>query len=260
MASLSQAKTLGGIGSILVLLGGFVSFVIPYGGAVAPIIGLIMTIIAVKNISEVVQAPSIFKNILIGIVVAIVGAVIAFAIVIVAVLKNLSALTALRTSTTTTITGTSSLPPGVLGVALDIIFGFILLWIIFIVSSIFVRRGYKEISQKLNVSLFGTAALIYLIGAILTIVLIGLIIIFVAQILLVVAFFSIPESVSGVAWTDTSTYPAPPPPPGSMQPPPPATPSTPAPQWSQGATCPNCGAPVTQDTIFCPSCGSRLKQ
>lgn len=53
MASLSQAKLLGGVGSILVLVGALGSLATVYLGATLPIVGLIMTLIAVKYISDV---------------------------------------------------------------------------------------------------------------------------------------------------------------------------------------------------------------
>ena len=64
-------------------------------------------------------------------------------------------------------------------------------WICFVVSSIFLRRGYGELGRRLNVGLFGTGALLYLIGAVLVIILIGFLLILVADILFIVAFFSI---------------------------------------------------------------------
>ena len=68
MGSIAQAKTLGEVGSILVLL----SF-IPVAGSVVAIIGFILTLIAVKYISDSLHDSSIFSNILIAIVLAIVG-------------------------------------------------------------------------------------------------------------------------------------------------------------------------------------------
>jgi len=57
MKSLSEAKMLGGIGSILLLVGA----PIPQVGFVVSIVGLILQFIAIKNISEIVQDQSIFR-------------------------------------------------------------------------------------------------------------------------------------------------------------------------------------------------------
>ncbi len=250
MASLSQAKTLGGIGSILLLLAA-----VPTVGFILAIVGLILILIAVKYISDVVQDSSIFRDIVIGIGIAIAGLIVFGLIVFSAVIKfvgSLAGLTSLTTLTTlTTSTGVSSLPPGLVGFVETVLAGIAVLWLLFIASSVFVRMSYKKVAQRLNVGLFGTAALLYLIGAILTVVLIGLVIILVAEILLIIAFFSIPEAPVGMG----ATMPRPPPPSpmGPGVPPPTQT-------ISSGRTCPRCGAPVAQDAVFCPSCGSSLSR
>src|SRR5712691_260970 len=66
MASLSQAKTLGGVGSILALLG-----IVPSAGPVLSIAGLIMTLVAVKYISDILGDKRIFKNMIISVILAI---------------------------------------------------------------------------------------------------------------------------------------------------------------------------------------------
>ena len=254
MASLSQAKILGGVGSILVLLGGLGSFAVHYLGTALPIVGLIMTLIAVKYISDVVQDSSIFKNIIIALGVAIVGSIVLGVFLVEAILGSFGSLSGLTSSlsTATVTTGTRSLSGNFLHFVEVVIAGFAILWILLIVSAIFARKSYNTISTKLNVGLFRTAALLYLIGAILTIIFIGLIIVFVAQILLIIAFFSIPETAVGINQTTTTTYYPPSP---SMQPGPTSTLNQ---SPSSGRTCPRCGAPVTQDSVFCPSCGSSL--
>ena len=67
--------------------------------------------------------------------------------------------------------------------------GLAVMWIVFIVAAYFQRKSYSVIARRLNVGMFGTAALIFLIGAALVIVIIGFLLLFVAQILFVVAFF-----------------------------------------------------------------------
>ena len=62
MATLSQAKTLGGVGSILI----FIPFV--------SILGYVLLAVAVKEISDDLGDPSIFRNILIAVGTGIIGA------------------------------------------------------------------------------------------------------------------------------------------------------------------------------------------
>jgi uncharacterized membrane protein len=60
-----------------------------------------------------------------------------------------------------------------------------------IIAVIFFRRSLNSLSAKTGVGLFGTAGILVLIGAVLTIVLIGLLLIWIAWILVAVAFFQI---------------------------------------------------------------------
>ena len=63
MATLEQARTFGGIGSILMIL-----TIVPFAGPILGIIGFVLVLIAVKYISEIVGDPSIFKNYLIAVI------------------------------------------------------------------------------------------------------------------------------------------------------------------------------------------------
>ena len=64
MASLGQAKSLGGVGAILVLIGGFVGA----PGGVLAIVGLILVLIAVKYIADVLADQTVFNNMIIAVV------------------------------------------------------------------------------------------------------------------------------------------------------------------------------------------------
>jgi hypothetical protein len=96
-------------------------------------------------------------------------------------------------------------------------------------------------SQRLGVSSFRTAATLYLVGAILTIVLIGFVLLFVGQILQAAAYFSIPERpplASGSSWTPTRT--------GLM-----------APQSEAPKFCTSCGSRMSASDMFCINCGAK---
>src|SRR5712692_11083555 len=82
MASLSQAKTLGGVGSILALLG-----IVPYVGSVLSIAGLIMTLVGVKYISDVLADKRIFNNMIIYVILGIGGIVVLVAFVFAAIAR-----------------------------------------------------------------------------------------------------------------------------------------------------------------------------
>ncbi|MHB8567526.1 MAG: DUF996 domain-containing protein [Nitrososphaerales archaeon] len=232
MGSLSQAKTLGGIGSILLLL----TFV-PTAGVVLGIVGFILTLIAVKNISDAVVDASIFKNMLISVILSIVGLVVGFLVVFSAIF-SLVGLRSLGTS------GTVTPSAGVMAAVISILVGLVVVWIFYFISAFFLRKSYNGIASKLNVGMFRTAGLLYLIGAALTIILVGFILIFVAQILLIVAFFSIPDQRFAPAPPSYSAGVAPPPP-------------QPMTQSSGSNFCIKCGASLAPGAIFCPSCGEK---
>lgn len=182
MGSIAQAKTLGQIGSILVLLS-----IIPVLGSVVAIIGFILILIAVKYISDSLKDSSIFSNILIAIILAIIGVAVGGIVVLGSIfrfigLRNLAMGTA-----------SSSHPAHVFGLFGGIIVGLAIVWIMFIVAAFFQRKSYEVIATRLNVGTFRTAALLYLVGAALVIVLVGFLLLFVAEILFVVAWFSIKE-------------------------------------------------------------------
>ena len=76
-ATLRQAKAMGGVGSILVLL----SFV-PFVGFLLGLAGLVMVLLAVKRVSEAVKDREIFRNVLTAVILQIVGSAISVFVVI----------------------------------------------------------------------------------------------------------------------------------------------------------------------------------
>lgn len=72
-------------------------------------------------------------------------------------------------------------------------------WILLILAAVFLRRSFKGVAKYTNVNLFATTGLVYLIGVVTVIILIGTIIIFVAEILQIIAFFSLPDEIQQTA-------------------------------------------------------------
>lgn len=186
MASLSQAKTLGGVGSILAILG-----IVPAVGSVLQVVGLIMTLVAVKYISDILGDKRIFNNMVISVILSIAVAAV-FAVFVVGAIARFIGFASLFGASQSVSPGTVP-PADVISLITGLIAGLLLAWVLAIVSAMFLRMSYKTVAARLNVGLFGTAALLYLIGAALTIILIGFVLIFVAQILVIVAFFSLPD-------------------------------------------------------------------
>jgi uncharacterized membrane protein len=237
MATLSQAKTLGSVGSILVLL-----TAVPSVGALLGILGFILILVAIKNISDVVADRSIFNNMLVAVGLAIAGIVVG-ALVVVGIVLRFVGLNNLNLGPNF---NASTVPAGDwVGLIGSILLGLAVVWVILLVSAVYVRRSYGEIASKLKVGMFGTAGLLYLIGAATTIILVGFFLLFVSQILLIVAFFSIPNELPSMA-TGGGT-------PGSMAAPPPSM----APPGGATKFCVNCGNKIAATATFCNSCGAK---
>ena len=222
MATLSSAKTFGGIGGILVFVPG------------VSLVGWILILVALNEISDVVHDRSIFDDGLLAGITAIVGAVVLFVGLV------FGSFFAVRPSF------------GFLG------FGFwavlALFWVFAVISSIFLKRAYDKIAQRLNVPSFATAGLLIMIGALTTIVVVGFLILFIALIFQVVAYFSIqdqpPPPYPG--FSPQQTYPSQP----SIQQPasglaPPAQPA------EEFKFCFKCGAKISKSAGYCISCGAK---
>ncbi len=211
---LSQAKTYGGVGSILILLSP-----VPSVGWLLAVVGFILTLLAVKNISEAVGDRSIFNNMLISVVLSIVGVVVAGVLLVATLFRfvgmgNFSELGPNFNP--------STIPPSdVIGLVSSILIALAAVWVFLLASAIFLRRSYDAIAARLNIKMFSTAALLFLIGSALIIVLVGFLLLLVAQILLIIAFFSITDELP-----PQSQIPPPPPPPSSSPPSPPPPPPT----------------------------------
>jgi uncharacterized membrane protein len=190
MSAISDAKTLGGIGAILVLL-----TPAPAVGWVLGVVGFAMVLLAISKISLEVRDKSIFNNMLTGVVLSI-GAIAVGTVTAVGAFYRFLGMGSFN--------GPDFVPgPNVpvgdwIGLVAGAAIGLLVVWALLVASAVFVRRSYNSIGSKLNTNLFGTAALLYLIGAATSIIAIGFVLIFVAQILLAAAFFSIPEKLPEV--------------------------------------------------------------
>ena len=65
----------------------------------------------------------------------------------------------------------------------------VIVWVVTIIASFFIYRSLKQVSNKSNTGLFGTAGLILLIGAIIPII--GLILMWISALILAIAFFTL---------------------------------------------------------------------
>jgi len=199
MKSLSEAKMLGGIGTVLLLVGA----PIPQIGFFVSIVGLILQFIAVKNISEIVNEQSIFSNFLINFIFGMlaIGSIIIVMIATIGSVGGISFFTALENMNPTH-------PSEILSYVQPLLSGCILalviMWILLLLGAIYLRKSYNEIAEQTNVETFKTTGTLYLIGTATIIIIVGFLIILIARIFEIISYFSLPDSTPSKVKEDTS--------------------------------------------------------
>jgi len=175
--NISTQKMLGGIGSILILL----SF-IPEIGTLLGIVGIVLWLISMYQLSNILGKPSIFQKVLIGFILNIGSMVIAFAFGLTA---GIASFTSMRNET-----------GAILGLGLGVIVAIIVAYAISLAAFYFYKEAYDILAQATAHNLFKIAGLLMFIGAITTILFgLGLLLIIVGYIVLAVAFFTAPNEV-----------------------------------------------------------------
>jgi uncharacterized membrane protein len=216
--SLSQAKTLGQVGSILVFI------------PVLNIIGYILILVSINDIAKGIQDRSVFTNAMIAVILQIAGVVVGLSVIFAGVASGV-------------MTAGVSAAVGIFG-------GLAIVWICFVIAAYFLRKSYTTMASKLGIPQFGTTGLLFLIGSALVIIFVGFILIFVAYIFQAIAFFSMREQYSGVQPPQPFEPRGVPPSPG------PST-TVPFSGILQ-RYCPSCGSPVDDSANFCRNCGKTL--
>jgi uncharacterized membrane protein len=195
---LETSKNLGGIGAILLVIG-FLAFIGSAFSSILSLVGLILVLIAMKGLSDHYSEASIFNNSLYGVILSIVGGVVFVAALFVTALSFFTNVLGIELSTAISDpTAFSNIDWTEVIVFEDLmahvgalVASLVVLFIFVVVAAIFYRKSLNTLSSKSGVGMFSTAGLLLLIGAVLTIIVIGVIIIWIALILLAVAFFRI---------------------------------------------------------------------
>jgi len=180
--SMEQGKSLASVGALLLIIGSFVPFL--------GIVGFILLMIGLKNLSDYYKDRSIFNNALYGVLFGIIG-VAAAAFILIAVIFGGTFLGFQYGPGGQDITGITGNVFAFFG---GILIALVIAFIFYILMALYLKRAFDSLAHMSGVGMFRTAGLLLLLGAILTIVLIGLVLIFVAWILLTVAFFSMPST------------------------------------------------------------------
>ena len=175
--NISTQKMLGGIGYILITLSW-----IPRIGILLSIVGFVLWLISMYQLSNILRKPSIFQKVLIAFILSIVGMVIAFAF---GLMTGVSLFASVR--------GEAG---AILGLGLGVAFAILVAYATLVVSFYFYKEAYDILAQATNQNLFKIAGLLLFIGAI-TVILFGLgaLLIIVGEIVLAVAFFTAPNEV-----------------------------------------------------------------
>jgi uncharacterized membrane protein len=220
--TIESSKTLGGVGSILLLIG-----VLPYVSSITfgvlGIVGIILILISLHGLANIYNDKGIFNNSLYGFIAGIVGAVIAAVVAFAVVLSNLTSLLQKIYPTwngkLSSIQSLSGMTPqttnlhfsDVVPLLEGLVAVFLILWIFIIIWAIFARKSLKTLSTKSSVGLFSTASLLLIIGAALTIIIIGLLLLWIGVLLMAIAFFQIKPQMEQqpVTYVEPPTQPTP---------------------------------------------------
>ena len=214
-----SSKMLAAVGALLL----FLSFVPVLG-----IIGIILLFIGLKGLSDYYRDPSIYGHALKGLIFGIIGIVAVSALSI--SFFGIFAVASMATA--------GDFFAAIGGLILSIVI-LIIAFVFYLLMAMNLRRAFNTLAERSGEHLFQTAGTLLWVGAILTIIAVGLILVWIAFLILAIAFFSMK--------LPSATYAAPPPPP--------AGPATAAPGTR---FCPNCGSPVDANATFCPHCGKPL--
>lgn len=176
--------------------------IVVYGAVgILSLIGVILLLIGIKGLANFYKDQGIFNNALYSVITGIVGSIVA----VVAVVISAVAVFASLGIDLSTIESWASLGTDIGAIFADFNFstiwtligalavGLVILFVAVIISMYFCRKSLDKLATKSNVGLFGTAGLLMLIGAVLSIVLVGLILIWIGLILATVAFFQLNE-------------------------------------------------------------------
>jgi uncharacterized membrane protein len=173
------AKTLAGEGSLLLLLS-----LVPYAGWILGIIGVVLLLRGMRELTNYYQDEKIYKDTLTGVkfyIVAIVAAAVAIAAMVVGV----------GTATNFNFTSTNFVLTVGFGIGLLAFFGgLVIAFIFYVLATTHLRKTLNALAQKSGEASFTTAANLLWWGAIFTIIVVGLLFIFIAWIFATIGFFT----------------------------------------------------------------------
>jgi uncharacterized membrane protein len=182
LASISAAST----GSSVTIPNFSLIFIGVLGSAgILTFVGIILFVIAMHRLSQYYNEPGIYKNALYGFILNTVGGIAGIAIEFVFIIGSLGS-----TSQTGTLSTTgAALMPLIVGLVAVSIVSFVLA----IISAVLYMRAFNALGEKSGSGSFKTAGLLYLLGIVLTIVLVGVLLSWIAWIYAAMGFSSLKQ-------------------------------------------------------------------
>ena len=174
----------------------FIGPLFSYGHFLAgfiPIIGFILVLIALKSFADHYNDAGIFNNALYGFITAIVGIVLAvgaFIATALAVVADLGIIDWTNAAEWTALVSEETALYSLLTLLGGVIIAFVVLFAFAILTALLYRKSLGILASKSGVGLFGTAGLLLLVGAVLTIIVVGFLLIWISFLLIAIAFFS----------------------------------------------------------------------
>jgi uncharacterized membrane protein len=171
------AKTLAGEGSVLLLLS-----LVPYVGWVLGIVGVVLLLKGMKELSYYYQDEKIYRESLTGVKFYII-AIIAAAVAITSMVIGAASATAL-------FTGDFVFTAGFAVGLIAFLAGLVTAFVFYVLASTHLKTTFNTLAEKTGETSFNTAGTLFWIGSLLTIIGVGLVLIFIAWIFVIVGFFS----------------------------------------------------------------------
>ena len=192
-----SSKNLSVVGALLIILGAILGTVVSFTGVLS-LIGIILLLIGLKGLANYYKEEGIFSNALYSVIISIVAFVVAIGIIVISALSALADIIDIdwenieEWANVGTEVGDifTNLDFNAITTLLGALFvGLIIFYAVLIISMFFLRKSMNQLSTKSGISLFGTAGILMLIGAVIPIA--GLLLIGIGFIIATIAFFQL---------------------------------------------------------------------
>jgi uncharacterized membrane protein len=230
------SKILGGIGALIIFFSIFTIFGITIVEAVAFVfIGIILVLISLYGLAKFYKDKQIFKNALFGVLSAIIGTIVsvivAVGIIFPIIVNSIQqAHQDANGNSTDVISGffNNFTAASWLRMGFGVWLAYFVLCAFIIIAMFFLYKALKKLSLHSHKDLFAKTGLMLLIGAVASIVIVGLLILWIATLLLALAFFTLRKTAPPIMHSGINF-------------------------------CANCGTPTSPETAFCTHCGKQLE-